>query len=90
MFIFFLLNKDSTLKNFALLDKINSNKMARFDNQFLPNSYDNDRIVALTNILNEQRGSQSAQQPIVKTYVVASDVSSQQEADKRIADLAAL
>jgi hypothetical protein len=33
---------------------------------------------------------QSMQQPIVKTYVVASEVSSQQEADKRIADLAAL
>ena len=30
------------------------------------------------------------QQPIIKTYVVASDVSSQQEADKRISDLAAL
>jgi len=33
---------------------------------------------------------QSMQQPIVKTYVVASEVSSQQEADKRISDLAAL
>ena len=38
----------------------------------------------------EQTTSSSTQQPIIKTYVVASDVSSQQEADKRIADLAAL
>ena len=36
------------------------------------------------------QSSQSMQQPIIKTYVVASDVSSQQEADKRISDLAAL
>lgn len=32
----------------------------------------------------------AGQQPIIKTYVVASEVSSQQEADKRVADLAAL
>ena len=33
---------------------------------------------------------QSMEQPVFKTYVVASDVSSQQEADKRISDLARL
>lgn len=40
---------------------------------------------------NQNAGSmQSMEQPVFKTYVVASDVSSQQEADKRISDLARL
>lgn len=38
----------------------------------------------------EQPANYPMQQPIIKTYVVASEVSSQQEADKRISDLAAL
>ena len=37
-----------------------------------------------------ENASLSAQPPIIKTYVVASDVSSQQEADKMISDLARL
>jgi hypothetical protein len=86
----FVVNKDSTAKNFALLESINSNKVARFDNQMIPNEFDHMRIVALTNILREQNMSKPNESPVIKTYVVASEVSSQQEADKRISDLAAL
>jgi hypothetical protein len=68
--------------------------------EFIVNKQSSAAFLPLLERINELGNSNSAmanqaapgptQQPIIKTYVVASDVSSQQEADKRIADLAAL
>ena len=83
----YVVNKESTKKNFELLEKINSMKVSPI------NMFDHERLKAVTGILREHdKGimSGSKETPVMKTYVVASEVSSQQEADKRISDLARL
>jgi hypothetical protein len=42
------------------------------------------------NLSSQAENNGMGSQPIIKTYVVASEMSNQQEADKRISDLARL
>lgn len=88
----FVINKEATKNNFKLLTEINKKKIAQFDNQFAPNSFDQVRIQAISDILVEQQSGlmAMANAPALKAYVVATDMTSQQEKDKRISDLARL
>ena len=65
--------------------------------EFVVNKYSTAAFLPLLEALNAQGIGQSAtgvnasqSAPIIKTYVVASDMSSQQEANKRVSDLARL
>jgi hypothetical protein len=90
----FVINKQATKDNFKLLKAINDNKLAKLDFNipYTANNFDSKRIQAMSDILMEQQGAliAMANAPAMKAYVVASDMSSQQEADKRISDLARL
>lgn len=72
----FVVNRASTASFLPLLEQINSMGVGQNSNQ--------------GNLSSQAENGQMGGSPIIKTYVVASDVSSQQEADKRISDLARL
>ena len=73
----FVINRKSTQSFLPMLEAINSAGNRKFENG---------GMVANMDTIQAMMASQPA--PIVKTYVVASDMTSQQEADKRLMDLA--
>ena len=72
----FVVNRASTSSFLPILESINSMGVGRNGAQ--------------NNLGANIEGSMSGSNPVFKTYVIASDVTSQQEADKRIQDLAKL
>jgi len=72
----FVINRSSTQSFLPLLEMINNMGVGKNG--------------GMNNLGSNIENSSMGQSPIIKTYVVASDVTSQQEADKRIEDLARL
>jgi hypothetical protein len=74
----FVVNRNSTANFLPLLEQLNS--MGQGQQAGRGNLSAGEETAMMSN----------QQAPIIKTYVVASDVSSQQEADKRLSDIASL
>lgn len=77
----FVVNRRSTQKFFGTLSAINQAGKRRFAEG---------GIAGVGKSLEKALMETNQQQPIIKTYVVASEMSSQQEADKRVRDIASL
>jgi len=74
----FVVNRRATQNFFPLINSINESGKRKYAEG------------GVTGMSKELEETLTKQQPVVKTYVVASDMSSQQEADKRIKDIASL
>ena len=72
----FVINRASTSSFLPMLEAINSIGVGKNGGQ--------------NNVGSNFESSMGSGSPVLKTYVIASDVTSQQEADKRIQDLAKL